>query len=231
MRPTGFLLVLASVGAVGACENDFYLREIAVESPPQVSLVSASTTSGGALIVHWSAVDEALRYAVFVSTVGDLAGEWVEECDASPCVVTGLEPGQLYYVRVATASEEIDPNEDLERTAEIQDLSVRAGFPGQRGPFAWAGTALLAADGESVSLHGMWFEDGAAPSSEHSCYTYWEDEPVPTPTLEPCTNAALAGEGTYLLGSSCKRDVCHPVLEVQAGDGRYGQAFTRVVVP
>lgn len=221
---------LPVVLALGACENDFYLRELQPESPAQVSVVSTD----GAVIVHWSAVDGALDYAVFVSIDGEVAGSRSPECEQSPCRVNGLEPGQLYYARVVSIFEGFDPEADLDRTADLEVVSTRAGFAGQnRGPFAWAGTALLGEDNASVSLFGMWFEDDeVGPSVEHVCATYWEDgvERI----LDPCTNADLSSEGSGAaaeLGNECKVDVCHPVFEVQAEDGRYGQAFTTVVVP
>lgn len=227
----GFVVIFASAWlALAACENDFKLQEIPTEDPPQVSVVSTD----GAIVVHWSAVDEVFEYAVFVSTTGEFAGDRVEPCPASPCVVPDLTPGQLYYVRVASIVDEAEPEtgEDfLERIGDIESLSIRAGFPGQpRGPFVWAGTAVLTESVfNSVELEGMWFEDDLAPSAEHVCYTYWEngsDE-----ILDPCTVANLAASDSAVLYGSCYLSECHPVFEVQADDGRYGQAFTRVVVP
>ena len=228
MRNLGFVAILVSVAlALGACENDFTLGDIPPEPPPQVSVVS---TDGG-IIVHWSAVDEVDGYAVFVSTSDGMAGDVRSECELSPCRVDGLTPGQLYYVRVASIFEGFDPSADLDATAEIENLAMRAGFPGRRGPFAWAGIALLKEDGESVALVGMWFED-PVPAAEHVCYTYWEYGD-PLPPLDPCFSSELSvlSGVSAAFDSSCKQDVCHPVFEVQADDGRFGQAFTRVVVP
>ena len=221
------ILVLAEV-ALSACENDFRLGEIPPEPPPQVSVVSTN----GAIVVHWSAVDDVDGYAVFVSTSDGAAGALHPECEMSPCRVDGLISGQLYYVRVASVFEGFEPSTDLKATAQIEQLSVRAGFPGPRGPFVWAGIAMLGADGESVSLKGMWFEDDEVPDAQHVCYSYWEDAPQ-AHAIDPCSQSDLEVlSGTpFDLSDNCHRDVCYPVLEVQADDGRFGQAFTRVVVP
>ena len=222
----------AAATAAGCMPNELDVYAADPEPPPQVSVVS----SDGNLTVHWSAVEDASGYEVYLSSNPEAAGP-AQSCAGesgaarSPCTIEGLTPGQLYYVRVATLHEGYDAAEEAE---DLQALSVRAGYPQHgRGPFTWAGIATLDPDDlESTRLDGMWFED-LETGVEHVCYTHWENGSENA--IDPCTNGDLAvgsANGSMLWGSCAAEDpVCYIVFEVEASDGRRGESFTRVRQP
>src|SRR5687768_2418679 len=105
-------LVTSLLASAGCYENTFLSDDYVPGPPAQASVVS---TSGGA-VIHWSAVDGATGYEVFVTTSSDELGA-VGACagDAetrTPCTIRGLSPGQIYYVRVATLYDGFDPATD-----------------------------------------------------------------------------------------------------------------------
>lgn len=222
------LLVLLPVWlAAAGCENRFEFSEPGAGPPTQVAAVA---TTGG-VDVHWSAMDEAIGYAVFISTNGDLAGQQAT-CTGgagfSPCLVRGLTPGTLHYVRVTTVLD-AEALIDLDRVADQELLAVRPLYTQQQGGiFAWAGFGRLELNG-NIHLEGAWYEDETAPSAVHTCTVFWGGGAGESEALEPCASSDLSLNGVFNIGYR-ESGTYYPVLEVESEDGRFGQAFTTVVM-
>lgn len=220
------LALLPALPAVSGCANSFEFSDPGAGPPTQVAAVA---TTGG-VDVHWSAMDEAIGYAVFISTDGDLAGE-LATCtggDDSPCEIRGLTPGTLHYVRVTTVLD-VEAPIDLDRVADQEVLAVRPLYTQQQGGiFAWAGFGRLELNG-NIHLEGAWYEDETAPSAVHTCTVFWGGHEGESEPLEPCASADLSLDGVFNIGYR-ESGTYHPVLEVESEDGRFGQAFTTVVM-
>lgn len=230
------ILIAAALPAAAGCGRNVFT--LLPPPPPSPAQVSVQATVRGAN-VFWSAVEDATGYQVFASDDAEELGSPAvclgTSGAGSPCRI-GLDlPGQLYYVRVAALRPDFDPAGDRggdgRKVLDQESVAVRPSYEGQDdGPIVWAGFARAADDG-SAYLNGAWFFDPVDVS--HVCRVYWGDDHSSGPR-EDCRNddLTLPGLDVETFGHYYdERGEYAVVLEVESEDGRFGQGYTRMVVP
>ena len=218
-----FLVAFTAASAGGCKASTFEVGPGELEPPSKASAVALTT--GGELT--WSAVPDAAEYRLYFST-DPMA---VDEGIAEPNVVSGtryewrgLEAGRRHYVTlqsVAAGGEELS---ELSELLSVEPLRALPGVP-PRGLQVDAGMVQVVLVGQSEGLKlAAWSDPGGGFPEDQVCVVAWNNERSNDYVMDPCTTPLQDGAewkdpGRY-----------QPILYVEDGSGRIGEAFTTVYV-